>query len=75
MKASFAELASRRLGSLPPGPPPPELQQAKVDFIEAVISRNYRAAQAAYAVIAQYGRPEPPPPAAVVSDQAMKRSR
>jgi hypothetical protein len=32
----FANMARRRLGSLPPGPPTPELQQAKVDFIEAV---------------------------------------
>ena len=56
----FAELARRRLGALPPGPPPAELQQAKVDFIEAVISRNYRAAEAAHAVIARYARPEPP---------------
>jgi hypothetical protein len=61
VKASFADLARRRLGSLPPGPPPPELQQAKADFIEAVISRNFRAAQAANAVISRYARPEPPP--------------
>jgi hypothetical protein len=47
MKASFAGLARRRLGSLPPGAPTAELQHAKADFIEAVISRNYRAAQAA----------------------------
>ena len=56
----FADLARRRLRSQPPGPPPAELQQAKVDFVEAVISRNYRAAQAANAVIARYARPEPP---------------
>ena len=49
MKASFPELARRRLVSLP-GPPTPELQQAKADFIEAVISRKYRAAQAANAL-------------------------
>jgi len=60
VKASFANLARRRLRTLPPGPPTAELQQAKADFIEAVISRNYRAAQAAHAVIAQYARPEPP---------------
>jgi hypothetical protein len=48
-----AELARRRLRSQPPGPPPAELQQAKVDFVEAVISRNYSAAQAANAVIAR----------------------
>jgi hypothetical protein len=56
----FAELARRRLRSQPLGPPPPELQQAKVDFIEAVINRNYSAAQAANAVIARYARPELP---------------
>jgi hypothetical protein len=61
MKASFADLARRRLGSLPPGAPTAELQQAKADFIEAVISRNYRAAWAANAVIARSGRPEPAP--------------
>jgi hypothetical protein len=59
----FADLAPRRLQTLPPGPPSPELLQAKGDFMEAVISRNYRAAQAANAVIARYARPEPPPSA------------
>jgi hypothetical protein len=57
----FADLARRRLRTLPAGPPTPELLQAKADFIEAVIGRNYRAAQAANAVIARYSRPEPPP--------------
>jgi hypothetical protein len=56
----FADLARRRLEALPAGPPTAVLQQAKVDFIEALISRNYRAAQSANAVIACYGRPEPP---------------
>jgi hypothetical protein len=56
----FADLARRRLKALPAGPPTAALQQAKVDFIEALISRNYRGAQAANAVIACYGRPEPP---------------
>jgi hypothetical protein len=60
----FAGMARRRLRTLPPGPPPPELLQAKADFIEAVISRNYRAAKAANAVIARCSRPEPPPSSA-----------
>jgi hypothetical protein len=56
----FTDLARRRLRSLPPGPPPAELQQAHADFFEALISRNHRAAHAAHAVIARYARPEPP---------------
>ena len=60
MKSSFPELARRRLRVLPPGPPPPELEQAKLDFWEAVISRNYRASQAACEVIARHARPERP---------------
>jgi hypothetical protein len=70
--ASFAELARRRLSSLPPGPPPRELQQATVDFIEAVVSRSFRAAQAANAVIARYGRPEPPLSPAEVARRAQR---
>ena len=60
MKASFPELARRRLRVLPPGPPSAELQQANIDFWEAVISRKYRAMQTAYEVIARHARPERP---------------
>jgi hypothetical protein len=56
----FADLARRRREALPPGPPSAELQQAKADFIEALISRNCRAAKVAYAVIARSTRPELP---------------
>jgi hypothetical protein len=70
----FADLARCRLRTPPPGPPTAELQQAKVDFIEALISRNYRAAQAANAVIARYARPEPPLPVAERERRARRLS-
>ena len=56
----FAGLARRRLQSRPAEPPSPELQEAKVAFFEAVVSRSARDAQAAYRVIAGYAPPEPP---------------
>ena len=57
---------------MPPEPPSPELRQAWVDFIEALISRNHSAAHAAHAVIARYARPEPPLSAA---EQAKRDQR
>jgi hypothetical protein len=60
MTQTLAELARRRLQSLPPGLPPEELQQAKTDFFEAVVRGNHRAAQAAHVIITRYARPEPP---------------
>ena len=59
MKRLFAGLARRRLQSMPAERPSPELQEAKVAFFEAVVSRSYRDAQAAYRVISRYVRPEP----------------
>ena len=60
MKRLFAGLARRRLQSMPAEPPSPELQEANAAFIEALVSRSSRDAQAAYRVIARYARPEPP---------------
>ena len=60
MKRLFAGLARRRLQSMPAEPPSPEQQEANGAFLEALVSRNCRDAQAAYRVIARYARPEPP---------------
>jgi hypothetical protein len=43
---------------LPSPPAPAELQQAKVDFFEALVNRDQRAARAASTVMARYSRPE-----------------
>jgi hypothetical protein len=58
MKGALAELARRRLRSLPSPPAPAELQQAKVAFFEALVNRDQRAARDASAVMARYSRPE-----------------
>ena len=72
MKRLFAGLARRRLQSMPAEPPSPEQQEAKVAFFEAVVSRSYRDAQAAYRVIARYARPEPPISAAERAKRALR---
>ena len=60
MKASLAQLARRRMAALPPGPPHPALQEAKVAFFEALVNRDHAALKAAQATMARYSRPEPP---------------
>lgn len=60
MKASFADLARRRLATLPHGPPSPGAEQAKADFIEAFINRDQRAARAACELMSTDSRPPPP---------------
>jgi hypothetical protein len=60
--------------ALPPGPEPAELMQAKVAFFEALVDRNQRGAREAYAVLARYERPEPPPTRAEL-DKRQQRVR
>ena len=59
MKASLAQLARRRLAVLPPGPPHPEVQEAKVAFFEAKVNRDLAARKAAKATMNRYARTEP----------------
>lgn len=59
MKASLAQLARRRLAVLPPGPPHPALQEAKVAFFEAMVNRDHAAMKAARATMDRYAQPGP----------------
>ena len=60
MRATFAELARRRVRLLPLPPETEELQQAKLDFFNALVDRNQREAHRARAVMDRYARPERP---------------
>lgn len=59
MKSSLAQLARQRLAVLPPAPPSAAVQQAKVDFFEALVARNNVAAKAAMSIIQRHARPGP----------------
>ena len=59
MKSSLAQLARKRLAVLPPAPQSPAVQQAKVDFFEALVARNTHAAKAAMDIIRRHARPGP----------------
>ena len=52
----FAEAARQRLQCRPAGVESPAVLQAKVDFFEAVVSRNAVAAKRAFAVMEPYTR-------------------